>query len=130
MSLNYYEEEDINKESSIDNFYYLFTEYEQKPPTLHEALFHMFKSCCSDEDIDKLILDIIKRCKNKIDEKRFKEIKKIYSNILLEDAYIICSYSCESYNRKYSPYRILNSNLVSGNRRLGISNISKYLYIL
>ena len=131
MSLNYYEEEDINKESSIDNFYYLFTEYEQKPPSLYEALFHMFKSCCSDEDIDKLTLDIIERCKNKIDEKRFKEIKKIYSNILLEDAYIICSYSCESsYNGKYSPYRILNSNLVSGNRRLGISNISKYLYIL
>jgi len=76
MSLNYYEEEDINKESSIDNFYYLFTEYEQKPPSLYEALFHMFKSCCSDEDIDKLTLDIIERCKNKIDEKRFKEIKK------------------------------------------------------
>ena len=130
MSLNYYEEEDINKELSIDNFYYLFTEYDQKPPSLHDALIHMLESCCSDDNINKLAEDIIQKCKNKIN-KRFEEIKKKYSNILLEDAYIICSYSCESsYNTKYSPYRILNTNLSSENRKIGISNISKYLYIL
>ena len=55
--------------------------------------------------------------------------KKKYSNITREDAYIICSYTCETEERQYSPYKILNQNLVSNNRQNGVSNISKYLYI-
>ena len=43
---------------------------------------------------------------------------------------IISSYTCESKNKKYSPYKLLNKNLVSDNRQEGINNISKYLYIL
>ena len=39
-------------------------------------------------------------------------IKNKYENITKEDAYIICSYTCELKERKYSPYRILNQNLV------------------
>ena len=33
------------------------------------------------------------------------------------------------FKKQYSPYRLLNKNLASTNRKQGISNISKYLYI-
>jgi len=93
-------------------------------------------------DFDKnktndLIDDIISKCKSKIDEIFDKIIIEKYPNITKDDAYIICSYTCESketengeeYSR-YSPYRLLNQNMISNDRKKGINNISKYLYIL
>ena len=47
-----------------------------------------------------------------------------------DDAYIICAYTCESKKSQYSPYRLLNQNLMSDNRQKSIKNISKYLYII
>ena len=131
MSLHYYaEEEDINKDISINNFYYLFSMYEPNLPTLTDALNQLFGSCCNNKkEIDLLVKDILHKCHDKID-KQFIKIKEKYNNITIEDAYIICSYTCESLNRKYSPYRVLNTNLVSENREMGIDRISKYLYIL
>ena len=122
-------EEEDNKEESINNYKDLFLEYEKKLPTLSEALNQMFIS--SGLDIiksDRLIKDILNKCKDKID-KNFDKIKEKYNKINNEDAYIICSYTCESEEKKYSPYRLLNQNLVSENRKNGINNISKYLYI-
>ena len=40
-------------------------------------------------------------------------------------------YSCEvEDNPKYSPYRVLNRNLVSENRKEGLKKVSKYSFLL
>ena len=130
MSLYFYiEEEDNNKEVTLNNYKDLFLEYEINLPTLTEALNQMFQSKNLDNNkVNELTNDILDKCKIKMDLK-FDEIKKKYNNISKDDAYIICSYTCESKEKKYSPYRILNQNLVSENRKNGVENISKYLYI-
>ena len=130
MSLNYYfEEEENSREESLNNYKYLFTNYESKKPTLEEALNQIFKSVVFDEAKAKSLTNyIIGKCKQAIDP-RFNAIKQKYKNISINDAYIICSYTCESYEGKYSPYKILNKNLVSNDRKQGVANISKYLYI-
>ena len=83
----------------------------------------------SEEKSDILIKDILSKCHSKMD-KQFEKIKEKYSKISIDDAYIICSYTCESKEKIFNPYRLLNSSLVSENRENGINNISKYLYIL
>ena len=130
MSLNYYfEEEENNREESINNYKYLFLNYENNILSLNEALNQIFKSAVFDDSkVKSLTDDIIEKCKQAIDP-RFNKIKNKYKNVSLDDAYIICSYTCESYDTKYSPYKILNQNLVSNNRKQGVVNISKYLYI-
>ena len=66
---------------------------------------------------------------NEVEKK--KEIDKEYPNLSNEERCIISSYTCESsYDTQYSPYRILNSNMVADDRKKGLSNLSKYLYIL
>ena len=131
MSLIFYsEQEDNNKEESINKYKDLFINYEQKLPTLDEALNQMFISAGADEiKSDNLIKDILLKCKETIDD-NLDKIKEKYNKINKEDAYIICSYTCESEEQEYSPYRIMNQNLVSENRKNGLNNISRYLYIL
>ena len=130
MSLNFYcKEEDNNREESINRYKNIFTNYEKNIPSLSEALTQMFISSYLDKKkVDELNKDIITKCKVRIDPD-FDLIKSKYENITKEDAYIICSYTCESIDREYSPYKILNKNLVSNNRQNGVNNISKYLYI-
>ena len=130
MSLNFYiKEEENEREESINRYKYIFRNYEKNPPSLSEALNQIFSSSNLDsKKINELVEDILNKCKGKIDQ-GFDAIKKKYENITKEDAYIICSYTCESVDRKYSPYRILNQNLVSDYRKNGVLNISKYLYI-
>ena len=130
MSLNFYIKEEENaREESINRYKYIFRNYEKNPPSLSEALNQIFSSSNLDsKKINELVEDILNKCKGKIDQ-GFDAIKKKYENITKEDAYIICSYTCESVDRKCSPYRILNQNLVSNNRQTGVNNISKYLYI-
>ena len=69
------------------------------------------------------------QCKEIIDE-NFDKIKEKYPKITYDEALIISSYTCESENKKFSPYTILNTNLVSENRQKGITNVSKYFFIL
>jgi hypothetical protein len=130
MSILYYtEEEDNSKEESIDKHKDLFLEYEKKLPTLPEALEQMFISAGATEELsDVLTKDIMSKCKKTI-EKNLEKIKKKYTKITKEDAYIICSYTCESKDKKFNPYRLLNTSLISENRENGLNNISKYLYI-
>ena len=130
MSLDFYcEEEENNREESINKYKNIFTNYESNPPTLSEALSQMFESCELDKNkVKELIDDILSKCKKRIDPD-FYTIKNKYSNITKEDAFIICSYTCESKEGKYSPYRILNQNLVSDDRKNGVTKVSKYLYI-
>ena len=131
MSLTFYcKEEDNIKEESINNYQYLFSNYEKNLPSLKEALNQMFKnSNVEDVIVNELTEDILDQCQNKID-KRYNEIKIKYDNITKEDAYIICSYTCESLNPNFSPFRLLNQSLINDDRQRGIKNISKYLYIL
>ena len=127
------EEEENKSEESINNYKYLFYNYEKNIPTLNEALNQMFKSSgLDDTTVNNLTEDIIMQCKMEINN-RFYKINQKYKNISKNDAYIICSYTCETSNpdyRIYSPYKLLNKNLVSKDRQYGIGSISKYLFIL
>ena len=84
---------------------------------------------CNEEESNELINDIITKTENIINKNKIK-IKLKYPKLEKDDMKIISSYTCEAKNKKYSPYKLLNKNLVSDNRREGINNISKYLYIL
>ena len=130
MSLIFYSEEEENKkEESIDKYKDLFLEYQTKEPSISEALEQMFIYSNVEKDIIKeLVEDIISKSKETITG-NLDKIKEKYPKITEEDAIIISSYTCESKNENYSPYRILNTNLVSENRKNGLKNISKYLYI-
>ena len=130
MSLYFYnEKEDENKEESINNYKDLFLEYTTNPPTLESALQQMFvNSGINTNNSDQFIQDIITKTE-KVYNKKIDKIKIKYPNINKEDIKIISAYTCESMDKNYSPYKILNQNLVSENRILGIRNISKYLFI-
>ena len=131
MSLHFYsEKEDDEKQESINNYLNLFIEYINNPPNLSDALKQMFINNGSKEEKSKeLIEDIFKKTQELI-EKNLEEIKKKYPNITNEDMQIISSYTCEAKDKNFSPYKLLNKNLVAENRKQGIKNISKYLFIL
>ena len=130
MSLHFYnEKEDDNKDDSINNYENLFIDFIENPPNLSDALKQMFINAGSTEDNStNLIEDIISKTQEVIN-KNLEKIKKKYPNITNEDIQIISSYTCESKDKNFSPYKLLNSNLVSENRMQGIKNISKYLFI-
>ena len=127
MSLHFYtEKEDYLKEESVDNYKDLFIQYYTETPTLSDALKQMFINSGANEELSNdLIKDIISKTEQIIN-KNWNQI----SNKSKEDSKIISSYTCESKDKKYSPYRILNKNLVSDNRKEGLKYISKYLFIL
>ena len=131
MSLHYYSENEDNfKEELIDKYKDIFIEYEDNFPSLTEALKQMFLSEGADEEeSNKLINDIMIKTEKIINKNKTK-IKVKYPKLEEDDMKIITSYTCEAKNKKYSPYKLLNKNLVSDNRQEGIINISKYLYIL
>ena len=131
MSLHFYtEKEDYLKEESINKYVEEFLSYVEELPSLSDALKQMFISCqLTEEQANDLIKDILTKTEEIIN-KNWDKIKKRYSKISKEDSKIICSYTCESKNNKYSPYKILNKNLVSEDRKGGVKNISKYLFIL
>ena len=83
----------------------------------------MYKSSGMDNNaINDLITELIQDCKNKI-ESNFNKIKEKYPSISKDDAIIIASYTCEAQNSDYSPYKLLNKNLVSDDR---INGLKKY----
>ena len=131
MSLNFYCEEEVNnREESANKYKNLFTNFEKNPPSFSESLTQMYTSSgLNNNKVKELTTDILNQCKQRIDS-NFEKIRKKYANITKEDAYIICSYTCESKEREYSPYKILNQNLVLDDRRNGVRNISKYLYLI
>ena len=132
MSLNFYceEEDESKKEVSLNKYKYIFSAFEKNTPSLSEALTQMYKSLSLDDNkINELINDIINTCKGTIDSD-FDSIKMKYNNITKEDAYIICSYTYESEMKIFCPYKLLNTNLTSDDRKNGVRNVSKYLYIL
>ena len=131
MSLIFYSEEEENqKEESIDKYKDLFDKYRNNSITLTEALTQMFTSSGVEKNkINNLITDLIQDCENKI-ETNFDKIKEKYPSLSKDDAIIISSYTCEAADNQYSPYKLLNRNMVSDDRRNGLKKISKYFYIL
>ena len=123
MSLSYYiKEEENRREESLNNYKDLFSNYDKNIPTLNEALNQVFESVVFDNaKANNLTADIITKCKQWVDP-RFNIINQKYKNISINDAYIICSYTCESKEEKYSPYKLLNQNLVMNNRKQGVEN--------
>ena len=130
MSLLFYSDEEENlKEESIDKYQNLFEKYRNKNITLSEALNQLFTSSgVGQNKINDFITKILEECEDKIKTNSDK-IKTNYPSITKEDALIISSYTCEAEDTDFSPYKILNKNLVSDDRRNGLKNISKYLYI-
>ena len=82
MSLIFYsEEENNNKEESINNYKDLFLNYENEKPTLSEALTQMFISSGAEPNqSNDLVNDILSKCKSTIDN-NFVKITKEYPNI-------------------------------------------------
>ena len=101
-----------------------------KPPSLEEALNQIFISGgVPDNELNDYINDIKTKI-NKFIEGRESQIKEKYPNLSHNDSLIICSYTREAINSDYSPYKILNRNLANDNRKEGLKNVSKYLFIL
>ena len=131
MSLQFYSEKEDNlKEESIDKYQSCFIEYLNKLPTLKEALEQLFISeGATQAELNELVDDILLKCKE-VTNRNFEKIQQKFKNISREEAEIIASYTCESKDKKYNPYKILNTNLTSDDREKGIRNISQYFYIL
>ena len=126
----YLEEEENEKEESISKYNDLFEKYINNKPALNIALYEMYiLSNLSKEKAIDLTNDILQKCKNWVDL-NLAQITNKYQNISRDDAFIITSYTCESKEPNYSPYKILNNNLVSNNRKNGLKIISKYFFIL
>ena len=67
MSLIFYsEEEDNDREESVNKYKNLFSTYENNSPSLKEALTQMFKSIeFSNHKVDQLVEDILDKLKKK-----------------------------------------------------------------
>jgi len=123
--------EELNFDESLNNFEFLFKNYEFKSPTLKEALIDMFENAqLSKENSIEIYDHLILSCTNRIDN-NWNLIKKENKYLSREDALIISSYTYEPKKKyeKYSPYRLLNSNLIETNRKNGVINVEKYLFI-
>lgn len=131
MSVNFFVDEEgcpKPEEETINNYKDLFKEYENNIPTLKEALLHLFISAgLSEQKSNEYYKNIIDTIEKKVNQDK---IRKVYPQISSEEAQTISSYTCEALDSNYSPYRILNKNLVSEDRKSGLKKISKYLYIL
>ena len=128
------EKEDFEINEPIDKYLEIFIPFTKNIPTLEQALFQMANSRSNHiQDIELYIKDVIKNCTDYI-EKSLIIIKEKYPEINKEDVIIITSYTYESRENKEfqdnAPYKILNENLLSENRKEGINKISMYLFIL
>ena len=129
LSLFYLEEEENQSKESINKYISIFQSYKDNIPTLEEALLEMYLSSnCTKVEASDLINDVLTKSKEKLDFNK-KEINYKYPNLDDEDILIIASYTCETNYNNFSPYKILNANLVMKNRENGIKKISKYLFI-
>ena len=133
MSKSFYSEnEEMNFEESLDKYEFLFKDIELKPLTLEEALIELFRNGgLSEKDSKEIYNHLYKICKNRVNEK-WDEIRKQNPKISKLDALIISSYTYEpkAMYKKFSPYRLLNTNLVSADRKNGIINVEKYFFLL
>lgn len=127
----YSENEEINFEESLNKYEFLLKEFNNNPPSLKEALIEMFRNADLSEKEAKEIYDhLYLVCSHQI-EKNKDFIKAKYEEISDSDALAISSYTYEPKKmyQKYGPYRLLNTNLVETNRKNGVINVEKYLFV-
>ena len=131
MSLTFYDNnEGIEIEESINNYKDLFLEIAKNPPTLKESLLQLFSSSgLTNDKVEEFSENIIFKSKKKVEE-NLSKINEKYPKIQFDEAVIISSYTCEAEDRSFSPYNILNKNMISQKRKEGLKNVSKYLFIL
>ena len=131
MSINFYDKnEGIEKDESINKYKELFTDFLKNPPSLDESLEQIFISGgLESEKINQFIKQLREDCEERL-KVTWKEIKEKNPSLTYEQAIIISSYTCEAIDSRYSPYKILNKNLVSENRKEGLKKVSKYFYLL
>ena len=130
MSLIFYSSQEEATEESIEKYKDIFAPYNIKPPILKEALEQMFiSSGLSNNKVNELTSTVLNEIKDFITPK-FTQIKKKYPKITIDDAIIISSYTYELPEKDYNIYKLLNTNMVAKNRKQGIKNISKYLFLL
>lgn len=126
----YADSEECSKLESIEKYIYLLEIYKEKP-TLEEALLDLFENAnLTKAEAKEIYNHLYATCKHTID-KNLEKIKAENPKITREDALIISSYTYEPKNKykKYSPYTLLNKNMVESNRKEGIKNVDKYLLI-
>ena len=132
MSKKFYSEnEELNFGDSLNTFEDLFKYIKSKTPTLEEALLEMFEnSQLSKNEAKELYNFLYIECNKKI-ENNWNSIRQEHKNITKIDALIISSYTYEpmAKYREFSPYRLLNTNLVAINRKNGVKNVIKYLFL-
>ena len=133
MSGSFYSEnEELNFDESLNQYEFLFKDIQLKPPTLEEALIELFRNAGLSEKESKEIYEHLNTmCTNRVD-KNWDLIRKQNPKISKKDALIISSYTYEPKKmyEKFSPYRLLNTNLVATNRKSGIINVEKYFFLL
>jgi predicted RNA-binding Zn-ribbon protein involved in translation (DUF1610 family) len=115
----------------LNNFEYLLKQYSSKTPTIEEALIELFRNGGASPNEAKEIYNHLKiMCDKKIND-NWDLIKQENKEISKDDAFIVSSYTYEPKHmyREYSPYRLLNTNLVSNDRKSGIINVEKYLFL-
>ena len=126
----YSDSEELSKLESLEKYKYLLEIYKERP-TLKEALLDLFANAkLPQENANELYNNLIAECTHTIN-KNYDEIKKENPSITKEDALIISSYTYEPKTKyeQYRPYSLLNKNMVSSNRKVGVKNIDKYLLI-
>ena len=132
MSKSFYSQNEENSFDSLNNYEFLFENYSSKRPTLEDALIELFRNGGASPNEAKEIYNHLSiTCNNKI-EKNWSSIKQQNEDISKNDALIISSYTYEpkTMYEKFAPYRLLNTNLVSDNRKNGVKNVEKYLFLL
>ena len=135
MSHSFYsEKEENNLEESLNKYEYLFDDYYHynNHPTLEEALIQLFRNAgASENEANKILKGLLTECKHKINT-NWEKITQEYKGISKDNALIISSYTYEpeAMYEKYSPYRILNTNLVENDRKKGVKNVQKYFFLL
>lgn len=131
MSKSFYSENEESNFDSLNDFEFLLERYSSNPPSLKDALIELFRNGgASQKEAEEIYEHLYLRCQYVVNE-NWSKIKEQNKNISKNDALIISSYTYEPKHmyEKFSPYRLLNTNLVSTNRKNGVQNVEKYLFI-
>ena len=125
------ENEQLNLDESLDKYSYLFKDFRDNPPTLAEALTELFENAgLTKKDAKELYDHLYLMCNQRVQDK-WNSIEHEHKNISKNDALVISSYTYEPKKKfeKFSPYRLLNTNLVATDRKSGVINVEKYLFL-
>jgi hypothetical protein len=82
------------------------------------------------KDAKELYDHLYLMCNKRVQDK-WNLIEHEHENISKNDALAISSYTYEPKKKfeKFSPYRLLNTNLVATDRKTGVINVEKYLFL-